>query len=60
MPFRFRLPTLFDGLFAAAHARHASHWGACASCYRTTPWHLDTLRGTYRCTTCGGSPLNPN
>ncbi len=57
MPFRLRLPTLFDGLFAAAQIRYASHWGRCPHCDHATPWHADAARGTYRCTECGRPPL---
>ena len=57
MTFRLRFPTLFEGLFAAAQIRHASYWGECAHCARTTPWYTNTLRGEYRCTECGHSPL---
>ncbi len=53
MAFRFRLPSLFSDLSAA---RSSSFWGACAVCVRTTPWHVDTLRGAYRCTSCGRTP----
>lgn len=59
MSFRLRLPTLFDGLAAAAHVRHAAYWGTCSRCLRTTPWHVNALRGEYRCTACGHSPLAP-
>lgn len=58
MSFRLRLPTLFDGLFAAAQIRHASYWGVCPHCEHTTPWAVNALRGTYRCTECGRSPLS--
>ena len=57
MTFRLRLPTLFDGLFAAAQIRHANYWGPCPHCEHTTPWHTNAVRGEYRCTECGRSPL---
>lgn len=57
MTFRFRFPLLFEGLFAAAQIRHASHWGDCARCGHTTPWSTTSLHGGYRCTECGRSPL---
>ena len=57
MTFRLRFPTLFSGLFAAAQIRHAAYWGACPHCDRTTPWHVNALRGEYRCAACGRSPL---
>ncbi|WP_412069572.1 hypothetical protein [Rubrivirga sp. IMCC43871] len=53
MSFRLRFPTLFSGPSAA---RQSSFWGTCAVCVRTTPWHIDTLRGAYRCTACGRTP----
>ncbi len=51
-------PTLFSGLFAAAQVRHASYWGECVRCERTTPWYTNAMRGEYRCTECGHSPLS--
>ena len=59
MAFRLRLPTLFDGLFAAARLTHTSYWGSCPHCERTTPWAVNALRGEYRCSECGESPLTP-
>ena len=57
--FRLRFPTLFEGLFAAAHIRHAAYWGTCPRCDETTPWSVNALRGEYRCAACGESPLTP-
>ena len=57
MTFRLRLPTLFSVLRATSVATHAGYWGRCPHCDRTTPWHVNTLRGEYRCTACGGSTL---
>ena len=59
MPFRLRLPTLFDGLRAAAHLQRPAYWGSCPHCDQTTPWAVNALRGEYRCTSCGESPLTP-
>ena len=57
MAFRLRFPTVFSSLIAAAEAARASYWGECPHCQETTPWHVNALRGEYRCTACGRSAL---
>ena len=51
-----RLSTLFSGLRAAAELSQPHYWGHCPHCDKTTPWLVNSLRGLYRCGTCGQSP----
>ena len=51
-----RLSTLFSGLRAAAELSQPHYWGHCPHCDKTTPWLVNSLRGLYRCGSCGQSP----
>lgn len=50
-------PNIFAALRAVSGVSRALYWGDCPHCERPTPWQTNALRGEYRCTRCGRSPL---